>query len=356
MKKRFVSNMLIVPSMLLFPLLCISCKDQEKTEKFQSHRTNILDVEKELTNINTDIILGSPLLYIISDYLIVLDMKPSTNKGIHLFNKNSFKYVASTGIMGDGPGEIIRYGRIGVDNDKQIFWVPDHGKQMLMKFPLDSVLQNPNFKPTTGLSLLNDLFIERFEFLDDSIVLGKAVNVLSSSSYQMVMAKLNTISNRIDKYGYEQPESGGKKSNSYFALSKPHNFYVNCYLYCDLVTICDLKGNLRYNIYGPDRMDNKENMNTYFTGVDLFKNIIFAAYIGDAGIVFNEFKRQEGSLPTKFLIFNQAGDYLNTFETKHKFSSFCIDEANSRVIAHYMDRTNPLAYFTFDSSLAVADK
>ena len=331
-------------------LLISSCKSNSN-EEVQTDRNTIIEVEEKLTDIQTDLIISSPLLYIISDYLIVLDMKPNSNKGIHLFDKNTFKYITSTGILGQGPGEIIRYGRIGVDNAKKVFWVPDHGKQVLLKFPLDSVLLNPDFKPTESLSLLNDLFIERFNFLNDSIALGKAVNVLSSSSFQMVMAKLNITTNKISKYGYEHPEVVGPKTNSHFALSSLGNFYVNCFVYCDLITICDLNGKLRQNILGFDGLENKDNRKTYFTGVDIFNETIVASYIGDEGIVLNQFKRQEGNLPTKFLIFSKEGEYLNTLETRHKISSFCIDEKNERIIANYIDRPNSLAYFKMDASL-----
>lgn len=352
MRKGLLDNFFDSCLLVMLMLFLGSCENQSKTEKIQTHRNKVIVVEDNLKDIETPVILGSPMLYVISDYLIVLDIKPSTDRGIHLFEKKTFKYVTSTGLLGHGPGEIIRYGRLGIDSENRVFWVPDHGKQMLWKFPLDSVFKNPNFKPTQGLSLLNDLFIERFQFVDDSVALGKAVNVLSSSSYQMVMAKLNTKTNKTGRYGYEHPEVTGKKSNSYFALSNSENLYVNCYTYCDLMTICSMNGSLQYNVYGPDRLENKENRKTYFTGVAVLNEFIVASYIGEDGIVTNEFKRQEGNLPSKFLIFDKSGSYLYTLETKHKFSSFCVDGDNNRIIAHYMDKANPLAYFSFDSSSA----
>lgn len=324
-----------------------SCENQSGTTKKMTNyrQKNVINLPSRITDINRDIVLGNSLLYILDDILIVLEIMPGSDKGIHLFNKKNFKYITSTGKLGHGPGEIIRYGRIGIDEQNRTFWVPDHGKQMLMKFPLDSVLVNPEFKPSYGIPLSNELFIERFEFLNDSIVLGKAVQVLSSSRYQMVMAKLNINTNEIEKFGYEHPDASGEKSNSYFALSKDGNFYVNGHVYCDLLTICDLQGNLKYNILGPDDLANKEFRKTYFTGVDLMGELIVASYIGDEGTIINENQRQEGALPATFLVFNKDGEYIATLNTGHKFSSFCIDDENRRVIAYYMDRPNPLGYF-----------
>jgi hypothetical protein len=344
----------ILNRLFFLVVLAVGCSPN-KTERFFSPGRQIADVEDGLIDIETDLILGSPLLYIVDDYLVVLDMKPSTSKGIHLFDKKTFTYITSTGILGSGPGEIIRYGRIGVDDNNRTFWVPDHGKQKLLKFPLDSVLKNPNYQPTEGLSLLSDLFVERFEFLNDSIALGKAVNVLSSSSYQMAMAQLNSLTNTTTKFGYEHPEVKGKMTNSFFALSNSGDFYVNGYVYCDLLTICKQNGDLLYNVYGPDRLSNNLNKKTYFSGVDVIGENIIASYIGEEEIVLNEFKRQEGNLPTKFLIFSKEGQYLNTLETGHKFSSFVIDEENSRVIANFIDRPNSLAYFVIDQSLTHKD-
>jgi hypothetical protein len=335
---------------ILSILLWGSCANQGETTKEIAHfsRKNIINVTNRITDIDTDILLGNSLLYIVDDILIVMEIKPSSDKGIHLFSKKDFKYITSTGKLGHGPGEIIRYGRIGIDAENRNFWVPDHGKQMLMKFPLDSVLNNSEFKPTYSLSLSNELFIERFNFLNDSVVLGKAVQVLSSNSYQMVMAKLNTKTNSIENYGYEHPDATGKKSNSYFVLSKEGNFYVNGHVYCDLVTICDLQGNLKYNVLGPDGLENKEFRKTYFTGIDLIGELIVAAYIGADGTIINEHQRLEGNLPSTLLILNKDGDYIATLNTSYKFSSFCIDEENKRVIAYYMDRPNPLGYFEIE--------
>lgn len=328
-------------------LFIIGCKSNNgsKTEKYQKHRDKIIHVETKIVDVKPEILFGNPTLNIIGDILIVAEIKPSGDKGIHLFNKNTFKYIISTGIIGRGPGEVARQGGIKVDIKNRAFWVTDHGKMVMWKFPLDSVLNNKMYKPTEILNLRNELFIDRFGFLNDSIVLGKAVRVLSNSSFDMSMAKLNLNTNMTEVYGYEHPEAAGKKSNSQFALSVKNNIYVNCYSYCDLMTICDLDGNLKYNVYGTDGLNNKDNKNSYFRDVHLINNNIIASYIGDVGIIFNKFERPEGNLPSKFLIFDTDGNYKETVETGSKFTFFCVDDENNRVIAYFAERENPLGYF-----------
>lgn len=77
-----------------------------KTEIVQKHRDIIVDVSESIVDIKTEILLGSSHLYITDNFLIVAEISPKNDKCIHLFNKNSFEYLSSTGIIGRGPGEI----------------------------------------------------------------------------------------------------------------------------------------------------------------------------------------------------------------------------------------------------------
>ncbi|MGE0077536.1 MAG: hypothetical protein AB7S48_06725 [Bacteroidales bacterium] len=343
MKKKIAKYLYIVL------LIVTSCKinDDKRLETIQTKRDNIIDVSKDIIDIKTSILLGNCFLYIIDNYLVISENSPCGDKGIHIFNKNTFEYITSTGIIGKGPGEVTRQGRIGVDHKNKILWVSDHGKQVMWKFPLDSILNNNMYKPTEKLDLLNNLFIERYDFLNDSIALGKAVHVLSTDSYDMVTAKLNLHTNVTEIFGYEHPNAIGKKSNSFFALSLKDSIYVNCYSNCDLMTICNLNGNLKCNIVGPDGLENKNYKKVYYSGIDIIKTYIIASYIGNATFYYDDFKRLKGNLPSKFLIFDKEGNYKETLETGSKFTYFCIDEDNNRIIVYFDGRENPLAYFNF---------
>jgi len=343
------TNLLIY---LLLLVLIIGCKGNRETstEKFQKHRDKIINVKDKITDIKTDVLFGISNLNILDDMLIVSEIKPGGDQGIHLFNKNTFEYIASAGIAGRGPGEITRQGTIAVDNKNKILWVSDYGKMVLWKFPIDSILNNSMFLPTEKIDLGRDLFVERYGFLNDSTVLGKAVRVLSSNKFDMVTAKRNLKTNLTEVFGYEHADAVGKKSNSYFKLSVKNGIYVNCYVFCDLMTICDLEGNLRHNIYGPDALDNRKNKNAYFHGVDIFDNHIIASYIGGDDIRYDEFNRPEGNLPSKFLLFDLDGNYQETIETGSGFEFFCVDEENHRVIAYFADRENPLGYFSLSNT------
>ena len=333
----------------LLLLLIIGCKtsNNEDTEKIQKARNKIINVGDKIVDIKSEILFGNSQLYLIDDILIVSEVSPKGEKGIHLFNKNTFKYITSTGYLGRGPGEIASLGGIGIDRKNRILWIQDHGNKVMWKFPLDSVLNNEMFKPKIKLKLNNDSFIERFGFLNDSIVLGVAVQILPDYSFVKAMSKLNINTNGIEKYGYMHPKAIGKKSSSVFALSVKNNFYVNCYYMSDLMTICDIKGNLRYNVYEPEGLDNKDNKKSYYFGVDLTNKYIIASYIGDVGLISDE-NGPKGNIPSKFIVYDLKGNFIETIETGYKFTYFCVDEENNRIIVYFDSRAEALGYFNVD--------
>ena len=325
-------------------LIGCNTNDVSKTEIVQKHRDIIVDVSESIVDIKTEILLGSSILYIIDDILIVADMSHKADKCIHLFNKNSFEYLTSTGIIGRGPGEITNLGKIGIDEKSKILWVADFGKKVMHKFPLDSILANNNFRPTTCLDMHDGLILFHFGFLNDSIVLGRAMHPLSHSTFDMTNTKLNVNTNEIERFGYENAECSGKTKMASFSLSVENSFYANCYDECDLMTICDLNGNLKHNIYGPGWNDKDQARKAYYFGSDIFNGKIVAAYIGDLKFVFKG-NITRGAAPSTLIIFEKDGRYLKTINTGYEFERFCIDEENRRIIAYFLDREEPLGYF-----------
>jgi len=343
MKKLF---MLILLSTLCFAG-CTSNKSV-KTEKTQTKRDRIINVKNDIVDIKTEIIFGKSLLYIIDDFLVLSEVSSKTQKCIHLFDKNTFRYITSTGVMGRGPGEISEPGNIGVDRENKILWVPDYGNKVIWKFPLDSVLNNKAFMPSEKLKIRDDLFIERFDVLNDSIFVGKAVQFLENNLFSTIMSTLNIRSNVIQKFGYVNPKIDDENTASQFALSLTNNIYVNSYFKHDLITICSLDGNLLYNVYGPDGLSNKGNKKSYFFGLEIFNNKIVASYINDVAVI-NEGKRPKGNIPSKLLVFDTQGNYSFTIDTGDKFTYFCVDEENNRIIAYFEGRREALGYFTVPS-------
>ncbi|TAJ11012.1 hypothetical protein DMA11_18420 [Marinilabiliaceae bacterium JC017] len=347
LQKIFKELMLLI---IVFSVWSCNWGRESESEKFQNKRERILNIQEQIHDIETEVLFGWSDLYIVDDVLLVIDIE-SVDRGIHLFDKNTFKYLASTGIKGKGPGEILWYGLVDSDSEKRVFRMIDHGKKnVMLEFSIDSILRNPNYKPKKITGGRTDLYFNRFRFVNDSIALGKVSEIINHNSFKSVMAKYNLNKDEMVKFGYEHPVTSNRKmSLSSFAVSQKDSIYVNSCCNCDLITICNFEGDLICNVYGPGWKESDEKWNSYFSDVDFINEYIIAGYVGDIRFVYDEFKRPRGNMPTKFLLFDLKGNYKQTLETGHKFDFFCVDDENDRVITYFHDRPNQLGYFSLNT-------
>ncbi len=349
-KKLKMKNITKISGILLLFLFACQNTEEGDTEKYQSKRNNIINVKDQINDIELAFPLSAAVSFNINDnYLLVNDHSSAKDKGIHIFNKNTFEYITSAGIRGKGPGEISRYGYMGVDHKCEYFWLEDFGKSLMYKFYLDSLLQNENYKPTESFKLIDTLFLaSNFEMLNDSTALIMAIQPSSLSTFSMTLAKHDFKINKTQKHGYMHPKAIANKSHSYNTVSKENNLYVTSYMYLDLISICNMDGTLKYNIYGSEWEKNKKNKKKYFRGVEIYKDNIIVSYNGGARTYFDEYKRIRANLPSKLMVFDLDGKYKLSMELEHKFSSFCVDEENNRIIMHFEDRENPLGYINLN--------
>lgn len=144
-----------------FILLLLGCGKNENKEKTFDAQKNVVDVKKNIVEINTEPVYISRISapFILNDYLIINDHF-SLDKLIHIFDKNTFKYLTSVGDKGQGPCEIANMGRIVSNEKDRRFYVIDIGKQKILDYPIDSVLVDSLYIPKekvaikkTGISL-----------------------------------------------------------------------------------------------------------------------------------------------------------------------------------------------------------
>jgi hypothetical protein len=149
------------------------------------------------------------------------------------------------------------------------------------------------------------------------------------------MGKWNMNTGDIEKMKYEHPDI--KKKRITFALNTEYNIYVECYQYHDLMTICDIEGNLKYNIYGPGWNISSKNRILYYGNVVFCKNRIVASFSGKNANTPDRFA-------TKLLVFDLDGYYLKTLETGYLIPDYCYDAENNRIILNLDDEILQFAY------------
>jgi hypothetical protein len=322
-------------------MLCWSCTHDSGTEKHQGKRDKIVNVREKVKEIvipEEDVMIGSfARLYLMGDYLIIADQR-SPDKFIHLFDKNRFGYVTSTAYRGQGPGEIANLGTIGVDEVNRIFFVSDHGKQRIFGYELDSVLVNPfHYIPYVKMKMNESLFPDKYQYINDTLSIGLIIEPKGNNDFKPSVAKWNMNTGEIKFMKYEHPDI--KKKRIVFAASMEDNIYVECYTNHDLMTICSLNGDLKYNIYGRNYNNMETNKIHHYGKVVFCNDRIVAAYSGG--------DNNTDYYPTKFLVFDLTGDYIQTLETGYRIDDFCYDKENNRIIMNLNDDIQ-FAYLELD--------
>jgi hypothetical protein len=315
------------------------CRPDSETEKHQYKRDHITNVHDRIKEIEMDRVLISSVnrSYVIKDYLLICDHN-SPDEQIHLFNKDDFSHVTSIVPKGQGPGEIARIGHLATDDAHAVLFVPDHGKQKVFGYELDSVIGNPQYMPKVKMSMNRELFPNWFWCINDSISIGTVIEPKGNAAFSQYVAKLNMNTGEIERMKYEHPAIERKRVN--LSVSVENNMYVECYAHHDLMTICSLDGDLKYNIYGRYWNDKTSNQFEYFRDVVVCNDKIVALY--------SERKsREDNSYPTRLLVFNLSGDYLQTLETGYQIMNFCYDKENNRIILSMNDDPQ-FGYLTLD--------
>src|SRR5690606_33249584 len=94
---------------MLFVILSLGCNNSnsDRTMYFRESADKTIDIRDQVVSVKTDMLLGFGEFCIIDSFLVFNEYGSKESKGIHLFNKNTFDYITSTGYLGRGPGEII---------------------------------------------------------------------------------------------------------------------------------------------------------------------------------------------------------------------------------------------------------
>jgi hypothetical protein len=321
-------------------VICLSYSCRFETGIHQHNRGNIINVHDRIKEITIeDIFIGSRAsLYLADNYLIITDDKPY-DYYMHLFDKNSFQYITSTAHIGQGPGEIVMMGHIEYKEGDSIFYVTDHGKLKIFGYNMDSIVTNSKYMPEVKMEITNKQFPNKYQFINDSICLGQMIEPTGNYGFKQSLGKWNINSGEIVKMKYEHPDIEKKRAT--FAFSAENKLYVECYHYYDLMTICDIEGNLKCNIYGPAWNFRSKDAILYYEKVVFCKDKIVASYSGKKDF-------SQDSHATGLLVFDLDGNYLKTLETGYLIPDYCYDRENDRIIMNLDDEILQFAYLNLN--------
>jgi hypothetical protein len=328
-------------------LLWGQCSPSGGTEKHQGSRRNVVDVHDRIKEIRIDdpLIGLYAMVYIMNECLIINDYQ-SSDKFIHLFDKNTFEYLTGTATFGQGPNEITRIGHIATDEAHRKFYVTDHGKQRIYSFDLDSVLADPSYTPHVKMALNDTKYPDRYLYVNDTLCYGIIIEPVGNSDFKPSAGKWNMTTGEITLMKYEHPDI--EKRRVAMTVSMEHGIYAECYSNHDLITVGSLDGELKYNLYGP-KWDTRKQNRISFYGAPLFCGDKLVALYFDWQDTFIQ-DRARGvvsNLPTQFIVFDLEGNYLKTLETGYKIARICYDKESNRILMS-LDDDIQFAYLDLD--------
>lgn len=313
---------------LFLVFFLFGCKEQSPTDKYIGKRNNIEDVHDKVVEIPMEEVLisGFSNAYLMDDYLIIKDNR-TPNKLIHLFDKNTFKHVLSSTEIGQGPKEITNLLSIVPDEKNRRFFAIDAGKRKLLTYDLDSLLADSNYVFKVKSNLSED-YAGKFVYINDTLSVAQFLDINAKTGGGNIYTGLWNMMTGQFKKGYDNPLA--KKKRFAFCASEELGIYVSCYSRYDLMTVCNLDGSLKYNVYGPNWNEDITDICHYSMAVCFVKDKIFAAYSG-ADHRSREFH------PNNIHIYNLNGEYVKTLKMNYHITGYCYDRDNHRLILELND-------------------
>jgi hypothetical protein len=183
--------------------------------------------------------------------------------------------------------------------------------------------------PKVKVAMKDDKFLNRYQYMNDTLCIGVGIELIGGAEFTHTAVKWNMKTGEIVPMHYENPQI--EKRRIGVAASADHGIYVEVYHHHDLITICSLDGDLKYNIYGPKWDNLKSNKVLYFSKAVFVNDKIIISYCGESNLIDSE-NGLRGNLPTKLMIFDIKGHYLRTLETGYPICDFCYDKENHRII------------------------
>lgn len=325
MNKSIEKVVIRVFVLIVSALMFLNCSKSTPTDVYQTERDNVVSVKKMVKGIDIGNVYVNnwsvPLF--LDKYFLISDPR-AMDDVFHLFDRNTFKHIVSFGRIGQGPKEVTTLGDVSWVDDKRELLVTDLGKNQVLGFCLDSVLNNGNSEPFVKYCLDGSEIPFNSFYKNDSLSFSKVMIPLSDVTHHQTTAVVNYKSGEIKHLDYDREEFFKKRF--YLAVSFEDSIYAECNLIFDIISFFDLDGGLIKNVYGP--LWGTDYMECY-CGAVFTKKYLFT--------IFNGEEYEEHIVPTQCVVFSKRGDYIATLEVGYNITSVCYDDINDRVVFAFDD-------------------
>ncbi len=332
-----------IVNLILYILLYLSINSCQNSKKETFTEFPVMyNLQGRITNLDKPYRSGT--VYI-ADSLVILTNTPSNTRYIHLFSLKDFEFISSSGIIGRGPGEINNPFFAICDAERGIIWCMDQGKRRILCFPLDSIIDNENFSPSSSIPVPIEKHLiihykpfnnELFSFLNDD------PNILVSFfDYNGNIIDTLDIIDQLELYEEIDYETSRNIVTYMYSCHPSNKKIAIAARFSDKLVIIDYKGNILNRIHGPDFIDQtpeyaKSGLKLTYFDIRSDSKFIYCLYNG-----LEKVKEINGMLtstfPMSLHVFDWCGNPISQIRFEYSASSFAIDAKYNRIVTFSPD-------------------
>ena len=321
-------------TVLILLLSVAGCSMKSDIDKHINDRDNIVDVSDKICFIKTDLMVGPVAkVYNANDYIIVTAPNSIDNL-IHIFDAEDYTLLCSRVKRGRGPHELTRMGDVAISTDKKKFYVPDFGKHKIFSYNVDSLLNKEHCLPIYVNDLPKTQFPSTLKAVDATQFIGTIIEPIGTGDFKQSIGIWDMDSSEISTIYSGHP--GLNLCRVCYDYSPQHSIVAVAHYHHDLITLMDVDGGVKFNIYGPKWQPSGSNKEYHYEKIIISDNLIFASYSGGQN-------NSTGREIDQIIIYNLDGSYIKTLKIGVPFEDFCFNSKNNSLMFILNDE-NQFAY------------
>jgi len=322
------------------------------TNKKTQHQTKELSLKGIELKVNT---ILNPTRVTIFDSMLIVNEAHRTDKSIKILSLNNLKPISNAVCVGRGPGELSNPAGMVFDNENRIIWYSDWGKYKCFKFPIDSLVSNPDYKPKESFVIKKGIMPMMNKFFHQSGNIGYTSFNLQKNLVNFINTKGDqldsmAIPNKIFSNLWE--DLGISDNPITINYSSDKEMIVVASRHTDNIACIDEKGIPIFQIDkmgitdDPDRQKSSGSNYRSFYLIESDERFIYCLYVGGYMLTYDkELNRGVPNYPNRLLVFNWTGAAKYDIKLDHPLMSFSLDKKRKRIIGSTEDFENGLVAY-----------
>ena len=336
---------------LLTIVFSYSCQDNNR-EKVISEFPVKIELKGSKPQFDNESGIHLSKIKILDSLIIVSDSYGNAGDDyIHIFKKYTYESVLSVGKRGKGPKELTNPIRFLINRKKNCLWVFDLGKRKIWEYNIDSLINQPDYKPHTHMNIGAEMgMVYELTNWGDTIVMGDGKgNSLVKFAYDG--------GKTIKDYGTEHVKKGNKSERVYsktlrkkMCVNEEYNRLILGYRYYNRLSVLNNKGELLWSMTGKDNFKPRfKGLSPTDSKVAYFSTVSFDNYILGlhSGKKIGEFER--GKLNPNYAesihVFSLEGEVLGKLNLDREIYTMALDKENKKIIGFEPDEDNPFVIY-----------